>query len=407
MKTDLSTGSETSRSLFSGISRLPDDDIDQYKCLIYYKYIDIFKYALIYSIIYWLMFILSYIYFSDYMDNVSLGVIIASLNAILLLLEVRGAQVDWKEWRGSMWNWIDAAVLSYCGVTIIVFLSSTEDYDSIGVTWVRLTVVLLLGIRSITWLRIFKPTRYLITMVLAVFVDIIPFIIVLTCGIFIFAFVWRLSPTLGYIDDDTVGDLQLSFYQSLYDSTNIIFGNSPQEDPSGDRFTVIRFILIILGNVSLALVMLNFLIAIISGTYERINDEKDLHDVKALLSIVTEFDVVMARKDRENRRKHLLTIRKLDGSDQQTVKLASIEKTMEEMKNGLDEKFEVVGSRVGGIDKKFEEMDKKVGKAIEGIKSDMEDRLESMETKIEAVMKSLEKISSIVEKQAGLNLRID
>ena len=58
-----------------------------------------------------------------------------------------------------------------------------------------------------------------------------------------------------------------TFYQSLQIPINIVFGNAPsssEEDSLSTFFIQIIFIVV------LALVLMNFLIALISGTFERI-----------------------------------------------------------------------------------------------------------------------------------------
>ena len=263
-------------------------------------------------------------------------------------------------------------ILLYNTISIIVILSTVDTYDTIGISWMRVSIIVLLGIRSITWLRIFKPTRYLITMVLQVFIDIVPFIIILSSVIFIFAFVWRVSPTLGYIDPSTIDDLNLSFYQSIYDSTNIIFGNSPQSDPTGDRFTLIRFIVMIVGNVSLALALLNFLIAIISGTYEKINEDKDLHDAKELMDIVVEFDILLSWRIREGEKRkdeYILSLIPVKPVSDEIEKLSDIESNMNDKINGMEKRiYEQIDGLKKGIDIVKNESDEKMAKVLEYLK---------------------------------------
>ena len=374
IKMDISIGSSFSRHLFSTFSSLHDDDIrSDYKSLIYYKWNQLYMYTLVYSMIYWTMSILSYIYYGDYMDSTILGVCIVVLCSILICQEVKCIISDRRQWVSSLWNWMDMTILVYNSISIIVLLSAIDTYGTIAITWIRVSIVILVGIRSITWLRIFKPTRYLITMVLQVFVDIIPFIVILSSVIVIFAFVWRASPTLGYIDESTIDDIQLTFYHSIYDSTNIIFGNSPQEDPSGDRFTLIRFIVIVIGNVCLALALLNFLIAIISGTYEKINEDKDLHDAKELMNIIIEFDILLSwrssDKKKHNKEKYLADVRLVEPANQQMQKLWDIEDDLNVNSVKIDRKIDAINTKIdrmnNKIDQRSKQSDDKIMKIME------------------------------------------
>ena len=125
----------------------------------------------------------------------------------------------------------------------------------------------------------------------------------------------------------------LTFYESVFDSTNIIFGSSPLQETNGDRFNLIRFIMIIIGNVVLALALLNFLIAIISGTFERVESDKDLYDVKELLAMIIDYDSLLSGVTRstEFNNHYFLEIRAVSEEEGQQ-KLDEIEKKINEIR---------------------------------------------------------------------------
>ena len=134
-------------------------------------------------------------------------------------------------------------------------------------------------------------------MVLQVFIDMIPFLIVFVPAIVAYAFVWRLSPLL----EEPLYQSSLepsTFYESLYVSIMLIFGNGlsgENVDEKEENFSVIRFVINAIGNVVLSLTFLNFLIAVISGTYEKVNDKKDLHDARELVGMIIEFNSFLER----------------------------------------------------------------------------------------------------------------
>ena len=75
-------------------------------------------------------------------------------------------------------------------VSSIVIVSLTiADALNEDLLWILLRMALLaaVGIRSMTWLRVNKNTRYLITMVLSAFKDIVAFLIILGVSILGFA----------------------------------------------------------------------------------------------------------------------------------------------------------------------------------------------------------------------------
>ena len=200
-------------------------------------------------------------------------------------------------------------------------------------------------------------------MVMAVFVDIIPFVIILMSSIFIFAFVWRFSPYMGYKGSQANELIQLSFYQSVYDSTGIIMGNSPQVDEySGERFTLIRYIVILMGNIILSLVLLNLLIAIVSNTYERVKTDRYVHDAREILYIVMMFDILLSRKDRKEKERYIMSVRKHDESNGvEEDSLRNMEKRVERLDDKIDE---VIRSNLESS-KKIDELSSKIERFIE------------------------------------------
>lgn len=290
IKLDLTPGSEFSFILFEVMDRMDTVSLKTIlKPIIYHKWASVFKFATCYTFIFWITTALAYIYFGYFFDLLPIGVVLAFLNLLLILYEAKcWFSIGTKKYASSIWNLTDIVIQTYCMCASILFIvnfESGEFLPTLVLNWIRVTVVPLLLVRAITWLRIFSPTRYLITMVLQVFLDIRPFLIILTTVIFTFSYMWRISVNLIAPNR---GEEQ-TFYEALYSGVFIIFGSSP--DYQDDKpYDLIRFIVLIFGNVVLALTMLNFLIAIISGTFENISEDKDLYDVKELITLIKDFD---------------------------------------------------------------------------------------------------------------------
>lgn len=108
--------------------------------------------------------------------------------------------------------------------------------------------------RSISWFRLFKETRYLIAMIETTMFKIIPFLILFlfTCLAFSFA-----SMALYH-----EGDEYVSYWQGTY---RLAYGDFP--DPAEDKAEQILFII---ATLFLPLVLLNLLIAIISDIFDDI-----------------------------------------------------------------------------------------------------------------------------------------
>ena len=73
--------------------------------------------------------------------------------------------------------------------------------------------------------------------------------------------------------------------QALAVTTNLAFGSWDTGEYTSNQWVVFLF-----GSVTLTLIMLNFLIAIISKTYEDVNQDKELFDLRAKNDIIIDFD---------------------------------------------------------------------------------------------------------------------
>lgn len=295
-KLDLTSGSKACTNLFLTMSKLSDEDIETATLpLIYYKWKYTFIFALPFSLLYWTMAVVAYVFLGFYPEVTELGYAVGALNILFLMYEVKTAfTLGFIEHYKDLWNWGDLFILGCCFTVVALCLSL--DYTSAGMITARLLAITAVWIRAITWLRAFGPTRYLITIVFQVFIDMVPFLIIFICAIVWYLFIWRLTPfleeplPLSTLEPD-------NFYKSLYVPVMLIFGNGPSgetlSDGSNADFSYIRFFVNIIGNVVLSLCFLNFLIAIISGTFEKVNEKKELYDVKELLDMIIEFNAFM------------------------------------------------------------------------------------------------------------------
>ena len=217
---DFGNGSEFSAVFFDIVKSLPDNEIKRYYyCFVHYKWRKIYKFALIYSIVFWILNIIAYLFSGYFYDNKLLGISASILNVLFMAFEIKCAAADIRRYLSSAWNWLDLFIHMFSIFTVYILIFSNEIVSSSAIAWIRCINVLALSIRGITMLRVFKPTRYLITMLLQVFSDIIPFMVVLAYVVFIFSYVWRIVYAFG--KEEVQED---SFYSAFQVPVNAIFG---------------------------------------------------------------------------------------------------------------------------------------------------------------------------------------
>jgi hypothetical protein len=97
-----------------------------------------------------------------------------------LSLGLRVAQLESqpKKYLNSPWNIVD--LLALFGSIILVPMMWTFDVETQGWAVGRCVILSIVWMRAFTWLKVFRAVRYLITMVLRVFNDMIAFLTVLT-----------------------------------------------------------------------------------------------------------------------------------------------------------------------------------------------------------------------------------
>lgn len=287
IRLDLTNGSPFSLALFEMISRVSDSDIqEKYSILIYYKWKKIFKYALIYSVAFWLLNLMTYLYLGMVVDRNWIGVWICIMNMLFIAFEAKCLISDPFHYLGEPWNIVDVLLHFISIIASLLILSKTDKFGQLTVNWIRVSSVFLLSLRGMTLMRIFKGMRYLIRMLLKVFSDMLPFVVTLSWVIFIWAFVWKLGPGL---DGNPETD-ELDWKAAIQTAVGLAYGDVPTTESDDSRLSAIKFLIGLAGFSVIVLCLMNFLIGIITETFETVREEKELYDAKELLTFIRDFD---------------------------------------------------------------------------------------------------------------------
>ena len=196
-------------------------------------------------------------------------------------------------WHGGAyfkdpWNYVG---LFNClgGIVIVGILIDFSENRSLAWILMRIFLLSIVFMRCIMMLRLFKRTRYLITMILSVFKDKVAFLIILASLVLTIALGRRLSYSFATLESQGVDGEFATFYESIYQTIMFVYGNAPEGEASGQPFNTGRCIAFNIMNIILSLVLLNLLIAIISQTYTNVEDHKVVHDIRGLLSVMADF----------------------------------------------------------------------------------------------------------------------
>lgn len=289
---DLSTGSEFSIAFFSNICNYTEEEIQtKYKSFIYYKWNKVYYFALAHASLYWIYNIFVYLYLGKYVDALWMAIILLILNGVFIIYEIKCCKASTRHYFQDAWNQVDFFNhLGNLGIVISMIVID-EDQSVLVINLLRFISTLMIGIRGISLLVVFKPTRYITTMFFQVLIEMWPFLVVLIYMIFVSTQAWSIEPQIEQLKVP-----EFSFLEALNVVINTSMGNFNTETSNGDRMTNLQLILIILVNVVLGLAMLNFLIALISEIYQKISDKRDYYDVLELLPIIQQIDLMFKKR---------------------------------------------------------------------------------------------------------------
>ena len=326
IKMDLNNGNRFAVQYFKWMVDMTDEDLKtRYKSVIYFKWSMILKYAVAYSCIFWILNALVCGFMAYAWQNWGVAIPIIILNVLFILFEAKCFLSKPGDSLRDIWNYYDILTHIYCFACTLAVVIGAGKEPNYQYNWLRVTCFSIVSFRGMTMLRVFQSTRYLLTMLFQAFGNMLAFLVVFIYIIFIYWFVCLVRPSLVSGGEDE------KFYASLQQAFNIAFSNFDAELDS-----VIVFVTTIIGQIVLALVMLNYLIAIISKVYEDVSADRDLYDVKMLLDLIVEFEGFLERERPTRQNEFFIVSPKLRDSD-----------ALDDIQKAFDEEKAILTSEIG------------------------------------------------------------
>ena len=294
VQVDFSPFSSTIINKVLAINSMSDDDLSgPVAPIVRFIWKQANVYGVILAIFYLIFALTAYSYFVFLPTNKATFFVFLGFNVFVFLKELVALFfMKWKYFDFG-WNLVDLVLLIFgCGIAIACTVVDPADVNHWVLAWGRVATCAGIYVRAMTFFRVMRFTRHLMTMVFQVFKDMVPFIFVFAAAIIGFSNPFYLSPRLeGPLDGNeavVVPKMYVVFHQLMM----LIFGNGPAGETNqlGEElnFRPFRLFIISTGYVALYLCFLNFLIAIISGTYEKIEGKRTLYETKALLYLLAE-----------------------------------------------------------------------------------------------------------------------
>jgi hypothetical protein len=294
VKLNLQNGSLSSLGLFKAIELMSDDEIRyKYKQLIYYKWKLVYWFSLAYTLTYFLLNALAYVYFG-FQTTLPAGIAIILLNILFILYDFKCFGSEWRQFLKDFNNIIDLLVHSLSIISVIILqiglINGLHPYF-------RLAAISAISIRGITLLRMFGALRMFVFLIGQIIVDLAWVPLVLITVLILAGTIYKVAPLPG-------GNLNsdLTFLQAMQQAFFLVFMPSQADQATisdrTDPAAIIRSIIVVLGGTIIAQGIFNFIIAIFLQTFRKVNADKEIYEIRSLILEIRYIDLFLRGFDK-------------------------------------------------------------------------------------------------------------
>ena len=250
-----------------------------------------------------------------------LSLVVVGLNSLFLSKEIiQSGFCRRKTYFLSIWNWVDvAAILCIYVFVLAIFVSD------LGVSLIPLAVVttLLLTVKLLSYLRGFKDTGWLISVLIANFRDVRGFLVILCSILLGFSVAFRLL--FGDLQDASFQSLRKSFLSTFEITILGTYETSVLYDQGGDNipFRALATFTFILAVTCVFVVCLNALISILADSYAKVQEHAAANRLNERAALIVEYLTLLPswyRRKIEQRTRWFHVLLEVDAQDNLLVK---------------------------------------------------------------------------------------
>jgi WD40 repeat protein len=254
-------------------------------------------------------------------------------SAFLFLYELLQMALDIVEYIKDPWNYLDLArtAVFYVFYYSVFYVDNTvtnpdgSSFTDLSPYTAQLCALTMLScVRGITLFGLSTSTRYMISLLNEVLIDIIPFAAVVMYSILSFALI---TLSVEHTDSDWVSELSVA-----YDTVVVSYFNAI----GGFDIGVAGFskVMIFINSIFNVIIMMNLLISILSSTYERVNEQAQVEDLKQLTDMIIEAESLLFY-NKSNKTRSIIQICE-EYTPPEVVGAADIKMRFRTMKNVID-----------------------------------------------------------------------
>jgi WD40 repeat protein len=220
-------------------------------------------------------------------EDTTVMILILIANVLIFLWELFQLSTGPMSYFTEIWNLLDITRII---LIFIYIISSWYLDDKTWLTFLLALTLFLSMVRTASFFRLFRRTRYLIRMIQEIVWDMWPFLIVYFYSIFSFAWLFLV------LSDPSAKDGPDSYSSSWLKVYMFNFG---QYD-TGD-YKVLQWISLIITTTVNPLLMMNLLIAVMGDTYDRVQQDIVVADLKEIASQLYDIESVMFWRRKKGR----------------------------------------------------------------------------------------------------------
>jgi len=262
-----------------------------------------------------------------------------------------------ENYFSDLWNWLDVTHL--CLTSAFIITRILQDENELARAWISSILILMGYLRWVSYLRLFKPTRNLIQVIITIINDMKSFIIIIALIIIGFSFIFL------------VFDRGHDYGIYLYNAYNFLYGPSGDEDTTFSQ----KFLMCIIAFL-LNVVLLNLLISIMGDSYDRILEKRDKTDSLTRLEMMSEALTYMKvfRLNPETKKGYLVYCLSIDDSQEEENR----------QETEWEGRIHLIRKWLKQNDQKVEQMREITEKKINLLEQDMKISLDSLDKKIQS-----------------------
>ncbi|CDW87224.1 wd-40 repeat protein [Stylonychia lemnae] len=224
--------------------------------------------------------------------KISTKVVCSLVLLFFLIYEIRQIRVQRRQYFNDGWNFFDFSLITaFTAFCIFDFISDNQD----NLILIKILVIVLTFMKLFFFLRIFDGFSFLVQMMGGVFKDLKYFLIFFIIFILQFGMIFLVLFKAKQVDEYN-GVNKLSYFLMAF---RISSGDFQLEDyhNQDDGIVIFTWIIWIIAVLILNIVFMNFIIAVISESYERVMQKLVTESYRVKANMIVEREQLLNQND--------------------------------------------------------------------------------------------------------------